>query len=459
MSAKIAPRTLVLLKSPRPPGDAKGERLLIEHAKVFTGRTFQDGSILLENGIIRRIGRRIKTEADQRINGSGLLAIPGLIDVHVHLRDMGFAYKEDFMTGTSAAAAGGFTTVLDMPNTRPPTDSPRRLREKMKRAQNRILVNVGFHAAAIEDEPAIAEMASIGAFSLKLYMPKPIPDLAVENDLVLSRLMRTAARYGLPLTVHAEDRDIISAALKTKVRTFENLAKTRPARAETRAVSRILHSNRRAHCAIHFSHITLAHSLSMISKFKMWNVSSEVTPHHLLLSRTSLTRSKWKAWMVPPLRSETARKNLLSATVKGHASVVASDHAPHTIEEKSRSPQQSPPGIPGLETTLALLLTLANRGQIALSAIIHMLSTRPAHLFRLASKGRLEEGYDGDVVLVDLKKRSKIDPGTFLSKAKFTPFEGKETQGSVRTTIVGGTVVYHEGSIVAKPGLGHVVAR
>ena len=382
-----------------------------------------------------------------------------MIDVHVHLRDMELAYKEDFTTGTSAAASGGFTTILDMPNTQPPTDSLERLREKMRQAESRILVNVGFHAAAVSDETAIGKMASAGAFSLKLYLPKPVSPLTVESDLTLSRLMRTAARFRLPLTVHAEDGGVILNASKAKVRSFEDLAKTRPPRAETRAVSRILRLSIRNPCAIHFAHLTLTSSLAMISKLPAINISSEVTPHHLLLSRYSLARKKWKAWMVPPLRSETARKNLLAATVRGGATVIASDHAPHTIQEKSRHPEQSPAGIPGLETTLPLLLTLVSRSQIALSTIIRLLSTGPARIFNLASKGRLKEGCDGDVVLVDLKKRSRINPEAFLSKAKFTPFEGTETRGAVRTTIVGGNIVYHEETIIARPGIAHVVRK
>ena len=459
MSAKIAPRTLVPLKNHKQRDDTKAESLVIEDCKIWTGQTFQEGSILIEGGKISRLARRIKRKTDQRIEAKGLLAFPGMIDVHVHLRDMDLGYKEDFTTGTSAAAAGGFTTVLDMPNTQPPTDSPDRLLEKMERARSRILVNVGFHAAAITDETAIAKMASAGAFSLKLYMPNPVSPLSVESDLVLSRLMRTAASQGLPLTVHAEDGSAILRASKAKIRSFEGLAETRPPIVETRAVARILRLGREAHCAIHFAHLTLASSLVMISKFQARNVSSEVTPHHLLLSRVTLARKKWKAWMVPPLRSEAARENLLTATTRGLASLIASDHAPHTIQEKSKKPWQSPPGIPGLETTLSLLLTMANRGQLALSTIIRLLSTNPARIFRLTSKGRLERRYDGDVVLIDLKKRSRIDPDAFHSKAKFTPFEGMNTQGKVQATIVGGTVVYHDDCILARPGVGHVEKR
>ena len=459
MSVKTAPRTLVLLKNPRPRGNVHDHSILIENCKIWTGRNIRQGSILIQKGKISRIARRISNPPDERVRARGMLALPGLVDVHVHLRDMDLAYKEDFTTGTAAAAAGGFTTVLDMPNTQPPTDSADRLNEKMERARNRVLVDVGFHVAAVPDERQIGNMVAAGAFSLKLYLPSPISPLAVESDRVLARLIRTAARHRLPLTVHAEDGKVIETAAENRIRSFAELAKLRPPRAETSAILRMLKLLKQASCPVHFCHITLSSSLTRIRKSGIKSLSSEVTPHHLLLSDKSLVKKKWKAWMVPPLRPDANRKSLLAATARGLANVIASDHAPHMIQEKARSPTDSPPGIPGLETTLPLILTLANKGIIPLSKIIDLLSTGPARLFGLTSKGRLEEGLNGDVVLVDLKRKARINPETFLTKAKFSPFEGIQTQGAVRTTIVGGRIIYNDGEIVAKPGNGRVLRR
>lgn len=416
------------------------------------------GSILIQSGKIARIGHRISAATDAKVNARNLLALPGLVDAHVHLRDMGLSYKENFTTGTSAAAAGGVTTVLDMPNTRPPTDSASRLGKKMDKAKKRILVNVGFHAAAVADETSIAELGVAGAFSLKLYLPKPISRLAVEDDAILSRIMRTAFRNNLPVTVHAEDMETIARASEQKPTSFTDLGDGRPPRAEELAVSRMLRLQTRTKTPVHFCHLTLHSSVAMIGNAGSSRVYSEVAPHHLLLSKRWLATKKWKAWMVPPLRDEENRRRLLSATANGQVTMIASDHAPHTIKEK-KSPANSPPGVPGLETTLPLLLTMVNKGQISLSKIVELASNNPARVFGLTTKGRLDVGCDADVVLVNLKKRSKIEPETFHSKAKYSPFEGLPTQGAVHTTIVGGNTVYSQGDIVAKPGTGRVLEK
>ena len=163
--------------------------------------------------------------------------------------------------------------------------------------------------------------------------------------------------------------------------------------------------------------------------------------------------------MVPPLRSEETRRSLLKSTLTGLCSVIASDHAPHTIKEKDQSASRSPPGIPGLETTLPLMLTLVNRQQMSLSLLVKLLCENPARIFGLRSKAKLRKGANGDIVLVDLKKKSKVDSSKFFSKAKFSPFDGFKTQGAVYSTIVRGKVVFREGDIVAREGSGSVVRR
>ncbi|HEX4921979.1 MAG TPA: dihydroorotase family protein, partial [Candidatus Bathyarchaeia archaeon] len=169
------------------------ESLLIRNGNIWTTNGFARGSILIENGHIRKIARRIHPEGMRTIDATGLCVLPGLIDVHVHLRDMGLAYKEDFATGTAAAAAGGFTTVLDMPNTVPPTDTPARLHEKQTIAAKKCYVNVGFHAAAVIGRRTTAGLSKAGAFSLKLYMPKPIAPFNVRSDKSVMSMMDTSA--------------------------------------------------------------------------------------------------------------------------------------------------------------------------------------------------------------------------------------------------------------------------
>ena len=454
--ARTAQKNLARSKKRTDTGvDFPDQSLLVKDADIWNGKDFTRGSILIEESRIKRVARSIINDGYETIDASGLKALPGLIDVHVHLRDMALAYKEDFATGTAAAAAGGFTTVLDMPNTVPPTDSASRLIEKQKVAAQKTYINVGFHAAAVSDSHDIDALASEGAFSLKLYLPKPIAPFDIRNDQTIEKMMRAAARVETPVTVHAED--ITGSENTSPQERFEEAAEARSPVLETRAVDRLLRIQKNARCSVHYCHLTLRSSLMRINASA--RSTSEVTPHHILLSKKLLHGLGWRAWMVPPLRSEETRWSLLKSTLTGLASVIASDHAPHTIKEKDQSAIKSPPGVPGLETTLPLMLTMVNRQQMSLSLLVKLLSENPARIFGLKSKARLRKGADGDVVLVDLKKKSRIDSSNFFSKAKFSPFDGFKTQGVVNSTIVGGRVVYGEGEIVAREGSGSVLRR
>jgi dihydroorotase len=433
---------------------SSGRNLLVKDANIWTGEGFTRGSVLIENGAINRIARKVDAPGVEIINASGLYALPGMIDVHVHLRDMLLSYKEDFASGTAAAAAGGFTTVLDMPNTVPPTDSVQRLIEKQKRAARETRVNVGFHTAATSEKKVIGGLAEAGAFSIKLYMPKPIAPFDVNDDAEIQKMMTGAGRIGIPVTVHAEEME--RSEKKGRIDDIEQLVRARPPIIETRAVNRIASIRKRTRCRVHFCHLTLASSLGRVRAGSP-RTTSEVTPHHLLLSTKMLKKLGWKAWMVPPLRSERNRRALLSATRAGYCDIVASDHAPHTIGEKKLGPEDSPPGVPGLETTLSLMLTLVNKGILNFALLTRMMAEGPARIFGLRSKARLRPGFDGDLVLVDRKKKSRIDSSRFLSKAKFSPFDGFPTKGGVVSTIVGGTLVYDDGELWGKEGSGAVL--
>jgi len=371
------------------------------------------------------------------------------------MRDMRLSYKEDFTSGTSAAAAGGFTTVLDMPNTLPPTDSVQRLQQKASRASRKVMVNIGFHTAAVGDRRTAKAMKMAGAFSMKLYLPKPIAPLDVGDDGAVVEVLKAAKDASLPVTVHAEDAGQIETT--REIRTFKELVGSRPGTAETSAVNRILRIQRLTGCRVHFCHVTLPSSISAIGNCSSGGLSSEVTPHHTLLSDNSVEKLGWKAWMVPPLRPRHVRSRLFREMVNGNATIIATDHAPHTIKEKRLPPQKSPPGIPGLETAMPLMLTMVNKGKLSLGRLVSLLSTNPAKLFGLSSKGRLREGADGDLILVDIKKKGKIDLDKFFSKAHYSPFEGWKTQGAVHTTIVNGSAVYSNGEITGKPGSGRVL--
>src|SRR4029077_11430067 len=267
--------------------------------------------------------------------------------------------------------------------------------------------------------------------------------------------LKAAKGASLPVTVHAEDAGQIEATRETQ--TFKELVGSRLEKAETNAVNRMLRLQKQIGCRVHFCHVTLASSISAIENSPSGGLSSEVTPHHTLLSGDVVEKLGWKAWMVPPLRPRQVKNNLFREMATGNATIIATDHAPHTIEEKRRAPQKSPPGIPGLETAMPLMLTMVNKGKLSLKRLVSLLSTNPAKLFNLSSKGRLEKGADGDVILVNMKKRGKIDPDKFFSKAHYSPFEGWKTQGAIHATIVNGSIVYRNEEITGKPGSGRVL--
>src|SRR6266568_505906 len=218
---RIAQGTLDNLKSPESGETPSLPSLLIRDAHIWTENRSIRGSILIDQGRIQRIARRIIERADEEILARRLVALPGLVDAHVHMRDMRLSYKEDFTSGTSAAAAGGFTTVLDMPNTLPPTDSVQRLQQKASRASRKVMVNIGFHTAAVGDRRTAKAMKMAGAFSMKLYLPKPIAPLDVGDDGAVVEVLKAAKDASLPVTVHAEDAGQIETTREN--RTFNYL--------------------------------------------------------------------------------------------------------------------------------------------------------------------------------------------------------------------------------------------
>lgn len=457
--AQTVPRTLKKQKKghSRELARPNGSSLLVQGCRVWTRTGLRKASILIIDGKIARIARSIPKDGFLLLRANGKVALPGMIDAHVHLRDMELSYKEDFTTGTNAAAAGGFTTVLDMPNTKPATDSPQRFMEKIVRAEGRIVTNVGFHVAAVPDALEIQEMSRLGAYSIKLYMPRPISPMEI-NDGTLLRLFNSSKLAGLPVTIHAEDVRQIQTVDKDEPHSPELLASRRPEKAETDAVERTLSLSAESKCRVHFCHLTLASSILSTRKYGP-NATSEVTPHHMLLSTRTLASKGWRAWMVPPLRGETARLGLLAQVSKGSVDIIASDHAPHTIKEKTSTVLDPPPGIPGLETTIPLMLTLVNKDLISLPRLINMCANRPAQIFGLHTKGALKVGFDGDVTIVDMKAKGRVRAAAFFSKARFTPFEGMPTIGKVESTIVNGAVVFEHNEIVADAGSGRVLRR
>jgi dihydroorotase len=441
--------------------------LVITNAKAYVKNEIIDCSIAVENGEILKVGKETQMpNADERINLKKLLVLPGLIDVHVHLRDEGKAYKEDFYTGTAAAAAGGFTTVLDMPNNDPVTMTAESMRNRMSLAERRVLVNVGFYSEFPRHLKEIRDIVSEGALAFKLFMANRVGGLIINDDQELHEAFTEVGVVKVPVAVHAEDHSLVSVKeqeLKTaKYDDATAFLKAHPEQAELKAIEQVLKTSSGTEAHVHFCHVTTEEGLNRIgeAKKKGRTVTCEVTPNHLLLSKVDFVRVGAMLSMMPPLREGADVKALWQGVEKGLVDVLGSDHAPHTMEEKSaKSIWDAKVGVPGLETTLPLMLTMVKKNRLTIDMLVRLLAEKPAEIFKLKGRGRLEQGMKADVVAVDLKEKFKVDASKFHSKAKYSPYAGWEVQGKPIKTFVNGHLVMDEQEIVAKAGSGSVIRR
>lgn len=441
--------------------------MVLVNAKAYMNKAIVDCSLAIDDGKILKIGRETNMpNSDARLDLKSFLLLPGLIDAHVHLRDEGKSYKEDFYTGTAAASAGGMTTVLDMPNNNPVTMSVETLRNRMGLAERKILMNVGFYSEFPRDVSEIQTLTREGAVGFKLYMAEQVGGLDIHNDHAIPEAFKVAANSGIVTATHAEDERILKkneSKFKTIGRNDMNaFLMAHSEDVEVKAIERLLNLIRQTGMHLHFCHVSTEAGMMKIIEAKNsgLKVTCEVTPHHLFLSVKDLKRVGSLGVTMPPLRDRRDVDGLWEAVRNGWVDVIGSDHAPHTLKEKeAESVWDVKVGIPGLETTLPLLLTEVRRGRMSIGDVVRLMSENPADIFELKGKGRLKEGNDADLTAVDLNRKYKIEASKFHSKAKFSPFEGREVQGKPVKTIVAGQLVMEDGEIVAKPGSGRVIRR
>jgi len=440
---------------------------VLTNAKAYLNREIVDCSIAIENGKIFKIGKETQMpNADEKINLKNLLVLPGLIDVHVHLRDEGKAYKEDFYTGTAAAAAGGMTTVLDMPNNDPVTMSAEALKNRMQIAKRSVLVNVGFYSEFPTDLGAVTDIGAQGAVGFKLFMARQVGGLNIDDDKALEEAFRKVGELGVPVAVHAEDKALLTANEERLKRANRHdtaaFLKAHSELVELKAVERLLKISAQVDVPLHFCHMSTAEGLDAVIEAKKSGrtVSCEVTPQHLLLSNADFERYGLMLTMMPPLRSKNHSKALWKGITDGWVDALGSDHAPHALSEKSAgSVWDVKVGVPGLETTLPLMLTMVKKNRISLAQVVQLLSEKPAEIFNLRDRGSLEQGRKADLVVVDFNLKFKVDASKFHSKAKYSPFDGWEVQGRPVKTFVNGSLIMDEQEIVAKAGSGDIIRR
>jgi dihydroorotase len=438
---------------------------VLSNAKAYLNKEIVDCSIAIENGEIFKIGKQTQMpNADEKTNLGNMLVLPGLVDVHAHLRDEGKAYEEDFFTGTAAAAAGGITTVLDMPNNDPVTMSTETLRNRMRIAENRSLVNVGFYSEFPKNLGEVADIVAQGAVGFKLFMARQVGGLKIDYDEALKEAFRKVGELGVPVAVHAEDRTLLTANIDRLKRANRHDAtaflRAHSKRVELKAVKRLLEVSAQTGVRLHFCHITTEEGLNAVVKAKKSgiNVTCEVTPHHLLLSSADYEHYGLMLTIMPPLRGESTIEALWKGIADGWVDVLGSDHAPHALSEKSASSVWDVKvGVPGLETILPLMLTMVRKNRISLAYVVQLLSESPAAIFNLRSGGGLAQGRKADLTVVDFKRKFRIDASKFHSKAKYSPFDGWDVQGRAVKTFVKGLLVMDEQEIVAKAGCGKVI--
>ena len=399
--------------------------------------------IKIDDGKITGISKT-PLEAAETIDIEGNYVLPGFIDPHIHFRDPGLTQKEDFKTGSMAAANGGFATVIDMPNTLPKTNTYRALEEKIKIAKSKSVVNFELQVGH-SDLDEMKKMMKLNPISVKVFM-----DLESDESLEkifhdLSILKETTSYNGLVAT-HCEKKSIVESETGRLKQNEENPAidytYARPTKSEDESVKQAIELARANDLRLHICHLSSSKSLSIAkSASKSMPISWEFTPHHLLLDNSAYNIYGTFIKTNPPLRPE-ADSVRISDLDEG--SIIGTDHAPHTLEDKTKGTWASSPGIPNLETVVPLLLTEVNNGNLDFKLIPKIFSENAAKVYGLNSKGKIEIGYDADFTVIDLKREGKFDISEFKTKAEYSPFDGWEYKGLPIMTIVNGKVVMNK---------------
>jgi len=430
--------------------------------------------VALEGGVIAAIGEC--RSGGTSIDIKGHLLIPGAIDGHVHLRDFQQAYKEDWSSGTRASASGGITTILEMPNTSPPTVDRESILSKCALAGKGI-VNYGIHLGATAGTCRILMQESIGvsgrlpalpesmnerrgreAFqdssdelpvaSLKLFLGSTTGSLLIDSDELLEELFRCWS--GL-FTAHCEDEKSIRRNLRSigKGEGQRHHESIRSRETALLAVARLLDLGERFGRRVHICHVTTKEEISLIrsARAKGSPVSAEVTPHHLFLSRDDALKRGNLLKVNPPLREKEDCLSLRQALMDGTVDCVASDHAPHLLEEKRQGYERAPAGLPGLETMVPLIISHALREGIPLTTVSRWLAEKPADIFGIQGRGKLEVGAAADLAVIDLVNRRAVKGEMLHTKARWSPFEGLELAGWPLLTVVNGRIAFRREEI------------
>jgi len=414
--------------------------LTIKNCKVWNRNNILDVGIAIDQGKIVSISKdtRLPT-SDEKIDCKGNIVLPGLIDVHVHFREPGLTWKEDWSTGSKAAAKGGITYVMDMPNTKPPTTKIDRILEKKKLAKKSV-INFGIYAGICEENiDQIGELAK-HADAFKIYMGKSTGELKLDKHDLLLKAFSEISKTNKVVCVHAEDQKIIDKFSKKYKDRDDPIAHalSRPPKAEIKAIKEAIEIAKQTKVKLHVCHLSTKRGLELIKNAKREgiDISCETCPHYLFMTQDDLKKMGKLVKMVPPLRTKKDQMALWKGINDGTVDILATDHAPHTLEEKSKGTWDAPSGVPGVENSLQLMLNAVNKGLIDLKKVVRLMHDNPVKRFGLGNYGNIEKENAANFSIVDLKRKWKISNENLLTKCGWSPYEGWEGKGmSIMTTL------------------------
>jgi len=428
---------------------------LLKNGQVLIGNNLIKRDILIQKGRIAKIAAEINEDQARVMDVTGKIISPGFIDMHVHLREPGFEQKETIETGTRAAARGGFTTVACMPNTDPVLDSAEVIRNVIQTAKQKGYARVLPIGAITKDEQG-EELNDYVALKKAGVVALSDDGVGVQNSRVMKQAMRAAKEQNLPIVAHCEEESMLEKGASVhdgKVAVRYQLTGI-PSEAESIHVARDILLAEDVGVHYHVCHISTEQSVRLVreAKARGQKVTAEVTPHHLLLCEEDLPGPDPNYKMNPPLRTKRDQMALIEGLLDGTIDIIATDHAPHTTEEKQQPIAQAPFGIVGLETAFPLLYThLVCTGKLSLAELIHRMTQKPAELFHLPW-GELAVGKDADLTILDLELEKTIDANTFYSKGKNTPFHGWKAKGWPVLTMMNGEIMWHDEALQIEEG-------